>query len=303
MKKRTEKASIIIPTFNKIERLRLVLEAFNYQSANVEDFEIVLVNDGSTDGTEEEIKKIEVNYKLSYLSQKNTGRSAARNLGITAANNPLLIFCDDDTIPCIDYIKEHISAHLNSEDLLVHGKIYNLPYLKYFKDPCRGILYPEYACNQINNLHKKLLTIKGIELLELIDTQKRITQLERQIISIFENNIHNLKWLSFTGGNASIKKKVLEKNGFFDNRFGKTWGGEDLELGYRLFLSGCHFSYRHEATCYHIAHVRNNYLDELKKSMMIFYSLHPVREIQYMEELLSGRVKEILIYCNLIESK
>jgi GT2 family glycosyltransferase len=302
MNEKITKASVVIPTYNKIERLRVVLGSFNFQTADPDDFEIVLVDDGSRDLTESELKKIPMRCRLTYIYQENAGRSAARNRGIKAARFPLLVFCDDDTIPNTDFIQEHLAAHRGTIDGVVHGRIYNLPYLKYFRDPCKGTFCNADSNRQIDHLRTKCITETGVKLFTQIAEQKKIPPLERLIIDVFKRDISHLKWLSFTGGNISVEKTVLERYGVFDERFGRTWGGEDLELGYRLFLAGCSFLYCQKASCFHIAHVRSNYLDELKKTMELFHSLHPVKEIRYLEELLSGRVRDVTAFSTMLEN-
>lgn len=51
------KASVVIPTYNKIGRLKLVVESLKYQTASTEDFEVVFVDDGSDDGTVRYLEK------------------------------------------------------------------------------------------------------------------------------------------------------------------------------------------------------------------------------------------------------
>ena len=62
--------SVVIPTHNKKSYLALTLQAFNLQSYPHDQFEVVVVNDGSTDGTEQMLERIETKYSLRFVNQK-----------------------------------------------------------------------------------------------------------------------------------------------------------------------------------------------------------------------------------------
>ena len=86
--------SVIIPTFN---RAGLVREAIaSVQAQTFTDFEIVVINDGSTDGTREMLDAI--GSPVRAIHQPNSGRGAARNAGIAAATGEYLTFLDDDDL-------------------------------------------------------------------------------------------------------------------------------------------------------------------------------------------------------------
>lgn len=71
------------------------------------------------------------------IYQQNKGRACARNEGIKNAKNEIIIFTDDDLILSNGYIQRHIECHEDGEKV-AHGKIYNLPRTKFFKDPIEG---------------------------------------------------------------------------------------------------------------------------------------------------------------------
>ena len=89
--------SIIIPCYNRVAFLPKLLDGMARQT--FADFEVLLVDDGSTDGTREYIQSQAYPF-LRYIYQANAERSAARNNGISAANGTYLFFLDsDDTLP------------------------------------------------------------------------------------------------------------------------------------------------------------------------------------------------------------
>lgn len=104
-------ASIIIPTYNRRRILEKVLQALLNQTYPPERFELIVVDDGSTDDTRDLVMSLKAPFNLHYLYQPNRGRSAARNLGIRWARAPLLIFLDSDIVVEPGFVAAHIEAH------------------------------------------------------------------------------------------------------------------------------------------------------------------------------------------------
>lgn len=87
--------SIVIPTYNRADSIQLTLDACWQQSET--DFEIVLIDDGSTDNTDEVVQRIE-DSRLRYLKQNNAGPAAARNHGMREAKGQYIAFLDSDDV-------------------------------------------------------------------------------------------------------------------------------------------------------------------------------------------------------------
>src|ERR1035441_4104679 len=86
--------SVIIPCFNQGRFLVRAIESVLEQS--FQDFEIIVVNDGSSDETEQVAKGF--GSKILYLEKPNAGLSAARNTGILSARGAYLVFLDADDL-------------------------------------------------------------------------------------------------------------------------------------------------------------------------------------------------------------
>lgn len=99
--------SVIVPTYNRKAWLKECLDSLLTQTYPKHKYEILIVDDGSSDGT----KELFSNYtSITILSQKNQGPAAARNLGLSAAQGELIAFTDDDCIPSKDWIEQGITA-------------------------------------------------------------------------------------------------------------------------------------------------------------------------------------------------
>ena len=119
------KISVIIPCYNVEQYIDKCLESVLLQTFG--DIEVIIVNDGSTDGNADIIKRYIADKRVKYIEQKNAGVSAARNAGIAAATAELLTFVDSD-----DYLEpdmyEKLYAALVDADADVAVCNYNLVY-------------------------------------------------------------------------------------------------------------------------------------------------------------------------------
>ena len=137
MKEQTILFSVIIPTFNRAELLLEAIESVLQQGAD--DCEIIIIDDGSTDYTNESINSLN-NERLKYYYQSNQGQSAARNLGVKKAKGRFIIFMDDD-----DY---WLPDHLNQFRLVIEKedekrKIYRTGFMRCTQDG-KMIAAPNY---------------------------------------------------------------------------------------------------------------------------------------------------------------
>lgn len=98
------KVSVIIPTFNRARYLCEAINSVLIQTYN--DFEIIVVDDGSTDNTKELLNKY--NGKIKYIYQQNQGMSAARNLGINMSDGEYISFLDNDDVWLPEKLKKQI---------------------------------------------------------------------------------------------------------------------------------------------------------------------------------------------------
>src|SRR3989442_6588896 len=90
--------SVVIPTYNRRERLDRVLAALDEQRGD-ERFDVVVVDDGSNDGTAEGLAGRTFEFRLRVVRQEKQGPAAARNAGLALVESPLVLFIDDDLVP------------------------------------------------------------------------------------------------------------------------------------------------------------------------------------------------------------
>jgi GT2 family glycosyltransferase len=108
--------SVIIPSYNRYNPLKSAVESVLSQTYN--DFELIVVDDGSTDET----PRIEDEYKsaVKYIRQENSGVSKARNTGIMQTNSPYIAFLDSDDLWLPDKLEEHHSFIIKNPEVFIH---------------------------------------------------------------------------------------------------------------------------------------------------------------------------------------
>ncbi|MDP3026134.1 MAG: glycosyltransferase family 2 protein [Nanoarchaeota archaeon] len=116
--------TIIIPTYNRKEILKKVLDALNNQSYDLKKIEVLVIDDCSKINPKIEIKKVKTEYKLRFLRlNKNVGQGRVRNQAIKLAKGKYLLFLGDDTIPEKNMMEEHINLHRKYKGIAVLGKV------------------------------------------------------------------------------------------------------------------------------------------------------------------------------------
>jgi glycosyltransferase involved in cell wall biosynthesis len=204
--------SVIIPTYNRTDRLRTCLEALSRQTQPASDFEVIVVVDGSTDGTREMLANLVVPYALRVIWQQNCGQCAALNRGVEAACGVYCLFLDDDVIASPRLVAEHLRVQHECEGILGIGQI--TPTLP----PNADWFASCFA--------------KGWR-----DHYARFNQGEQ-----------SPSWEDCYGGNMSVSRAAfLEAGGFMLNLEREY----DVELGHRLEERGFSFKYIREAIGIH----------------------------------------------------
>lgn len=107
--------SVIIPTYNRHESLQRCLASLSGQTLAPEEFEVIVVDDGSSDKTPS-IANDRFPFHFRYVRQNNEGPSAARNRGALAATGEYLAFTEDDVLPDSDWL-EKASARLSTGEV------------------------------------------------------------------------------------------------------------------------------------------------------------------------------------------
>lgn len=241
--------SIIIPTFNKKQSLGFVLAAIFSQNYPKSKYEVIVVDDGSSDGTWKLVEKIKpnCNFKYIYWPRRNIKPKKeyqkwarfynrvgpARNIGIKHSRGDIILFNDADILMARDCLEKHSRYHHRDRNIIVRGFRMLLP--KTFK--------PD------------LIKVKNISSFENIVKPEKPAD-ERKIHCRFYD-LSEEGWQRVATPNLSIRKEHLEKIGGFSRDF-VFWGFEDVDLGYRLKRSGLRLIWDDKIKVYHLYHLRES---------------------------------------------
>lgn len=274
--------SVVIPTFNRGPILRNTLLSLSLQNYPKSRYEIVLVDDGSTDNTNDLLKMITLDNLKVFSKQINQGAGPARNFGIQQSEGELIIFCDSDFVVPSTYLANHVEAHNKDSNLAVSGMGHWHYIFSYdYKD--EWFPFQEFYFSEVYNkpiIQQRLKQSNDNFLLnenDIIDGNfepflfcpdylKGWVSMFEQLISSFGPELNNFEypWLSFCTGNVSLKKDHLTSLGGFDESFLRL---EDWELGYRFFLEGGRFCFSPATEAYQQHHPINPERNNLELSM------------------------------------
>jgi glycosyltransferase involved in cell wall biosynthesis len=116
--------SVVVPTYQRREAVLRVLERLSAQTLPADQFEVLVVIDGSTDGTREAVGSLATPFAQRSIWQENRGRSAARNTGLRAARGDFVAILDDDVEPVPGFLSAHLRAHADGRRLGVVGAVH-----------------------------------------------------------------------------------------------------------------------------------------------------------------------------------
>lgn len=114
--------TVQICSHNRKDTLKVVLQSLSDQTIPSDRFEVVLVDDGSTDGTAQMISDLQLPYHLTFLRHEtNRGLAAARNTGLKSCRGRVILIIDDDVIADPDLLRQHLLTHACFEKCVCNG--------------------------------------------------------------------------------------------------------------------------------------------------------------------------------------
>jgi glycosyltransferase involved in cell wall biosynthesis len=250
----TPSLSAVLCTFNRAEFLSRVLESIVGQTLDPSDFELIVIDDGSSDDTRQVVEAFGRRLPLRYAYQANAGLASAKNHGIYCSRAPLLLFLDDDDVCGSMLFEEHLKTHR-----------------KYLEDH---------------------FAVLGYTALDKTLAQKPLLHYVTEV-GCYLFSYPNLKdgdvldYTYFWGGRSSCKRKFLIEHGVFNPVF--RFGCEDIELGYRLSKYNLKVVYNARAVNTMVRDISFDAfcgrLTRQGESQFVFSQLHPDTEVQNWAEM------------------
>ncbi|RYZ58291.1 MAG: glycosyltransferase [Proteobacteria bacterium] len=207
--------SVIVPSYNRLAQLQKLVLWMQAQGIDRKHSEIIIVNDGSSDGSKEFLDQLTDPW-IRALHQENQGQAKARGTGVDSAIGDLLLFLDDDMEPSNpNFLEAHQKFHqLTNVDTVALGAI--LPPRENSSRPAFEKFYERSIANMYEG---------------------------------FKSGRQQPSGLHFFSANVSLSKNLYLKSGGFDINFRQA---EDRELGLRLeFEHDAQFAFVERAAAYH----------------------------------------------------
>ena len=251
--------SVIISTYNGKDKIINVIKSLEVQT--LKPSELIIVIDGSNDGTLEMLKNLQIkipNCKLIY--QSNMGRAAVKNRGAKESTGEILVFLDDDMTMPSSWLEAHLMHHQNYHNSLMSGRIETI-YLNSKRD---FIKYKNWVNNKWNDDLK---------------------------VSNKKSNLINLPYIG--AGNFSISKKLFNELNGFDDKINDL---EDYDLAIRARLLNYKIYVNNSATAFHNDKGSlncKNYINRIRQYNIAQEKLKKINPSVYLNEKINIRfVKE-----------
>ncbi len=270
--------SVILCTYNRDKYIYNVLKSVAENDYPHDQYEIVLVNNNSADGTENECRRFQADYpdiRFRYFLETNQGLSYARNCGIRNAQGDLLAYVDDDATVNPEYLRTYSDFFTHHPEAVAAG----------------GPILPVYETEE----------------------PEWMTHYTRQLITgklFLGNNQREFPRGAFPGGgNACYRKSVFDTVGLFNVELGRKGnsliGAEEKDLFDKMTTHGMHFYYLPNAILYHIIpphKLTQDYFDRLTYSIGVSerYRTQQISRKKYLNRLCKEAVKwggTIALWC------
>jgi glycosyltransferase involved in cell wall biosynthesis len=228
---------IVIPARNAFACLDLTLSSLLRQSVPQDQWNIVVVDDGSDDDVPDGIDQYRAALPLHVVRlAEREGRSAARNAGAACGNAPLILFLDADGMAGPTVVERHLALHRTRPETVLSGARYDIG-LPAFASVLGGHEYGPPSPLEGDPREKHGLVGAGVDL-----------------------DHSAAPWLGMSSCNLSLPRNVFEAVGGFDEAM-VGWGLEDLELCYRVYRHYSrdpgHFAYEADAYTMHVPQLRD----------------------------------------------
>ena len=273
--------SVIICTYNREKYIYNVLKSVADNDYPHDQYEIVLVNNNSTDHTEQECQRFQADYpdiRFRYCVETNQGLSHARNRGIRESQGDLLAYVDDDATVNREYLRTYADFFAATPDAVAAG----------------GPILPRYETEEpswMSHYTRQLITGK----LYLGDKPRPFAR------GAYPG-----------GGNSCYRKSVFDTIGLFNVELGRKGnsliGAEEKDLYDKMTTRGMRFYYLPTAILYHIIppqKLTQDYFDRLTHGIGVSerYRTQQISKKKYRKRLLLEAYKwcgTLALWCSFV---
>lgn len=243
--------SVIVPTYNREQLLDYTLASLTRQRLPRDRFEVLVVDDGSSDNSQAIVEQYQGLLNVRYYFQEDDGYrvALARNTGVRNARSPLCVFIDSGVILHSRCLEAHVRHHEDSSE----------------RRAAVGYVFCFNKDNEDAEQIRRELDLEDVDgSIDRFSASGRWLDFREEFYSKYGDEYDWLPapYLIFWTCNLSVRTADLHAVGIFDESF-RTWGIEDVDLGYRLFRDGVRLTLCREAQSLHYPHPKS-YADNMK---------------------------------------
>ncbi len=275
--------SVVIPVFNKERELPICLDLLKRQSLPRDQWEVIIVDDGSTDGSASTagMSSQSLTTTIISLDGQERGAARARNIGARSARGKILVFLDPDVLPCKDFLCAHLETLSSNPRRVSLGYMYAVG----------------FAPSDFRKEFGAELDFAQLEASTLRATSIPILQDCRRCWADSGDGFETLlcPWAGCWSGNLAMWTRNFFDAGGFDEEF-RDKGAEDIELGYRLHRGGASFQFNQEAQGFHFPHpIDDSRCQALDTAhYRLFLQKYPALEVELIAAFSCSEVNEAI---------
>lgn len=250
----TPACTVVVPTYNRSDLLRHTLDSLCRQRLDGPGhFEVIVADDGSDDDTAQVVAGYRDRLDVRHFFQEDEGYrvAKARNLGIEHARADVCVFVDSGVILHSGALAAHLAAHREtSAPTAVVG------YVRCFNE----------GNEDGDEITASLDFADPDRSFAEFTAQGRWPDIREDYYERYGEDLTALTapWLMWWTCDASASTALLREVGGFDEAY-RSWGAEDVDLGYRLHTAGARFVLRRDATAIHVPHPKS-YQDNMRSA-------------------------------------
>lgn len=266
--------SIITPTYNREELLNKTLESLSEQQFNKDCYEVIVIDDGSTDNTKSVVDSYRNKINIQYHVQSDKGYrvAKARNIGIKNSKFKYTLFFDSGMLGKSNLLQTHYDALSQGDGDIFIGE---------------ALGFDAIETNNQGSIESAFANLSREELFHTLLSEPKFSDCRQSFFESMNYDLSNVlhSWILFWTCHASCKTQdLLDIDGFDENY--ASWGGEDIELALRLVKKKKRISVIKTPVAIHLPHEKNSAEREQSLLYNLYYT-HGKHRLPQTKQLLT----------------
>ncbi|UXI00904.1 glycosyltransferase [Photobacterium sp. TY1-4] len=276
--------SVIVPTYNRAELLSRTLKSLAEQTFHSSRYEVIVIDDGSTDQTRQVVDSFrdQINIQYHYQSDQGYRVAKARNIGIQHSTFQYMLFFDSGMYGRENLLQVHYDALSQGKGDVLIGE---------------ALGFDAMEANNQGSIASAFDQMDREALFEYLLADAKYHDCRRHFFESVNYDLSRVLhcWVIFWTCHASCKTQDLLAIGGFDEHY-QSWGGEDIELALRLAQQHKRLNVIEAPVAIHLPHEKNTAEREQSLLHNLHYT-HDKHQLPQTQQLLTGHWWEIVDVC------